>query len=143
MTCEILLIEDSESDAEIILRALKKANINSTVKHLSDGEKGLEYFFEKSGEANKTQNPHPKLIFIDLKMPKVNGLEVIRKLKADEKTQRIPIIVLTSSKENKDINEAYKLGANSYVVKITDYENFSKLVVQMAEYWLLINQPPI
>jgi len=143
MTSEIVLIEDCESDAEIVLRALKKANITNTVKHLLDGEKAIEYFFGKNEEAGRNQGPHPKLILLDLKMPKVDGLELIKKIKTDMFTRTIPVIVLTSSKENKDINEAYKLGINSYVVKSADYERYSKLVVDTASYWLLINQPPI
>jgi CheY-like chemotaxis protein len=141
MNSEIILIEDSESDAEIILRALKKANIMNSVKHIVDGEKALEYFFGKNGDAY--QGSCPKFILIDMKMPKVNGLEVIKKLKDDEKTKRIPIIVLTSSNENKDINEAYEHGINSYIVKSADYEHFSKLVVDLATYWLVINQRAI
>lgn len=142
MDNEIILIEDSESDAEIVLRALKKANITNTIKQLMDGEEALDYFFGNQEGLGQNILLYPKLIFIDLKMPKVNGLEVIKKLKTNEETRLIPVVVLTSSKEHKDIIEAYKLGVNSYVVKSADYERFSKLVVDTASYWLLINHPP-
>ena len=141
MINEIILVEDSESDAEIVLRALKRANITNTVMHLPDGEKALEYFFEKTAFKNRPGSI-PKLILIDLKMPKINGLELVKKLKQDETTKSIPAVVLTSSKESKDIIEAYKLGANSYLVKSADYESFSKLIVNAVYYWLMVNQPP-
>ena len=139
---EIILIEDSESDAEIVLRALKKANITNTITHLQDGEKAVEYFFAETGIARRS-GTLPKLILLDLKMPKVDGLEIIKKLKTESHTKLIPIVILTSSKENKDIQEAYRLGVNSYVVKSADYDGFSKLVVSTVGYWLLINQAPL
>lgn len=141
MTSEIILIEDSESDAEIVLRALRKANVTSTVKHLRDGEKALEFFFGNQG-LKSVLSTGPKLILLDLKMPKVDGIELIKKLKGDKETSSIPLVVLTSSKESKDIKQAYSLGVNSYVVKAADYEGYSKVIVDTAYYWLSVNQAP-
>lgn len=139
MPNEIILIEDSESDAEIVLRAFRKANVSNTVTHLRDGEKALEFFFGTTGLGG-IWNTYPKLILLDLKMPKVDGLELIKKLKGDNETRTIPLVVITSSREYRDIKEAYKLGVNSYVVKSSDYEGYSKLIIETVYYWLSVNQ---
>jgi two-component system response regulator len=137
---ELLLIEDSPNDAELILRALKKNNLGNSIAHLKDGEEALEYIFAKGRYANRKIEDRPKMILLDLKMPKVNGLEVLKAIKSDERTSAIPIIIMTSSKEDSDIAESYKLGVNSYVVKPVNFENFSKAAAEVGYYWLLINQ---
>ena len=140
---QILLVEDNKSDAMLTIRALKKHNLANNLVHLIDGAQALDFIFAKGEYKDRNSSEKPKVIFLDLKMPKVSGLEVLRIIKNDESTKLIPVVMMTSSKEEKDVIESHKLGVNSYVVKVTDYESFSKLVVDMAEYWLLINQPPI
>lgn len=132
---DIILVEDSESDAEIIMRALKRARLQYGIHHLADGEKAIE-FFENGIQGNIS----PKLILLDMKMPKVDGLEVIRHIRDSENFRAVPLVVLSSSREEKDIQRAYQLGANSYLVKPVDYENFSGLVVHAVSYWLNLNQ---
>lgn len=133
---EIILVEDNPDDAKLTIRALKKGNLANNLLHLSDGEEVIQYLNQ-----NKNNNL-PKLILLDLKMPKIDGLEVIQHLKKDAKLKSIPIVVLTSSKENKDIKKAYELGANAYIVKPVDFENFSQAVSEIGVFWLIINQPP-
>jgi two-component system, response regulator len=140
---DILLIEDSESDAEIIIRALKKGNIMNSLIHLEDGEQALEYIFCTGKYSDRNKDWKPKVILLDLKMPKINGIEVIRTIKSDPRTKMIPVVILTSSKEDRDINESYELGINSYVVKSVSYTEFASLVVKIGEYWLYTNQPPL
>lgn len=139
---EIVLVEDSESDAELTIRALKKNNITNKLIHLQDGEEALEYFFATGKYSERNINDLPKVILLDLKMPKVGGLEVLKKIKSDDRLKIIPVIVLTSSKEDKDIIEGYKLGVNSYIVKPVGFENFVKAVSEIGLYWSLLNQPP-
>ena len=135
---EIVLIEESESDAEIVLRALKRAQIHVSVTHLDDGELAFSFL----DRINSKKSP-PVLILLDLKMPKIDGLDLIRRIKTNERLRSIPLVVLSSSREDKDIRKAYELGINSYVVKTVDYETFSKLVVDTVNYWLRVNQPPV
>ncbi|HEX3025349.1 MAG TPA: response regulator [Chitinophagaceae bacterium] len=138
---EIILVEDNPSDADLTIRALKKCNVTNKILHLKDGQEVLDYIFA-DGEWQETDADHlPRVILLDLKMPKVNGIDVLRKLKADERTKIIPIVVLTSSKEDPDIKECYRLGVNSYVVKPLAFDEFAKAVSQLGLYWLLINQP--
>jgi two-component system, response regulator len=132
---EILLIEDNPNDAELTIRALKKNNLANNLLHLEDGQEALDYIFND-------QNVMPKLILLDLKMPRVDGIEVLRKLKADEQKKVIPTVVLTSSKEERDIVESYKLGVNAYIVKPVDFEQFVRAVSQVGLFWLILNQPP-
>ena len=132
---EILLIEDNPNDAELTIRALKKNNLANNLKHLEDGQEALDYIFND-------QNVMPKLILLDLKMPRVDGIEVLRKLKSDEQKKVIPIVVLTSSKEERDIVESYKLGVNAYIVKPVDFEQFVRAVSQVGLFWLILNQAP-
>lgn len=135
-TVEILLIEDNPDDAGLTIRALKKHNLANHLLHLQDGEEALNFIFgEKMASI-------PKVILLDLKMPKVDGIEVLRKIKADEQTKIIPVVVLTSSKEEKDIVESYKLGVNAYIVKPVDFDKFVKAVSEIGFFWLLLNQPP-
>jgi two-component system response regulator len=133
---EILLVEDNPNDAELAIRALKKNNLANHLLHLENGQEALDFLFEE-------KNRMPKLILLDLKMPKVDGLEVLRRLKSDEKKKVIPVVVLTSSKEESDIVETYKLGVNAYIVKPVDFDQFVKAVAQLGLFWLLLNQPPV
>jgi two-component system, response regulator len=132
---EILLIEDNPHDAELTIRTLKKNNLANNLLHLEDGQEALDFLFNNLNEM-------PKLILLDLKMPRVDGIEVLRKLKADEKKRVIPIVVLTSSKEEQDIVESYKLGVNAYIVKPVDFDQFVKAVTQLGFFWMVLNQPP-
>lgn len=139
---EILLVEDNPADVELTLRALKKHNFANQVQVVHDGAQALDYLFGGGDGAASNDKPLPKVIFLDLKLPKVDGREVLRRMKADEKTRMIPVVVLTSSQEERDIVESYKLGVNSYVVKPLDFEKFAETVSQLGMYWLLLNQAP-
>ncbi|MFZ1809242.1 MAG: response regulator [Cyclobacteriaceae bacterium] len=133
---EILLIEDNLDDAELAIRALKKKNLANNLLHISDSEEALEYLF-----ANGNNN-YPKLILLDLKMPKVDGIQVLKRIKGDPEKKVIPVVMLTSSKEEKDIVESYNLGVNAYIVKPVQFDKFLEAVDQLGMFWLLINQPP-
>ncbi|HYG52653.1 MAG TPA: response regulator [Flavobacteriales bacterium] len=139
---EILLIEDNIDDANLTIRALKKNNLANRLYHVKDGAEGLDFIFGTGSYSTRNIENKPKVILLDLKMPKVDGIEVLKRLKADENTKKIPIVVLTSSKEDPDIKTCYELGANSYVVKPVDFESFIKAVSDLGLYWLLINQSP-
>jgi len=142
MASEIILVEDNISDADLITRALAKSNVANKILHLKDGQEALDYLFsDGKWKGIKTSNL-TKLILLDLKMPKISGLEVLRKIKSNEETKKIPVVVLTSSKEDPDIQECYKLGVNSYVVKPLGFDEFSKTVSQLGLYWMLLNQHP-
>jgi two-component system response regulator len=132
---EILLVEDNPNDAELAIRALKKNNLANNLLHLEDGQQAIDFLFDD-------KSVMPKLILLDLKMPKVDGIEVLRRLKSDERKRVIPVVVLTSSKEEKDIVESYKLGVNAYIVKPVDFDQFVKAVTQLGFFWLILNQPP-
>jgi two-component system response regulator len=139
---EILLVEDNPNDVELTLRALKKHNLTNNVQVVSDGAQALDYLFGTGPFAGKEHPLPPKVVFLDLKLPKVDGREVLRRMKADPKTRMIPIVVLTSSKEESDIVESYKLGVNSYVVKPLDFDKFVEAVSELGLYWVLLNQAP-
>ena len=139
---EILLVEDNPDDVELTLRALKKNNLTNKVHVVKDGAEALEYIFASGAYANRDIDQHPKVILLDLKLPKVDGLEVLRQIKSDERTKIIPVVVLTSSKEERDLVESYKLGANSYITKPVDFESFVKSVSELGLYWLLLNKSP-
>jgi two-component system, response regulator len=139
---EILLVEDNPADVELTLRALKKHNLANQVKVVSDGAQALDYLFGSGAYAGKNNQPPPKVVFLDLKLPKVDGREVLRRMKADAKIRVIPVVVLTSSQEERDIAESYKLGANSYVVKPLDFNKFVEAVSELGLYWVLLNQAP-
>lgn len=132
---DILLVEDNPDDAELAIRALRKSNLANHLLHLQDGQEALDYLFDD-------KNTKPKLVLLDLKMPKVDGIEVLSKLKADERTRTIPVVMLTSSKEERDIVETYKLGVNAYIVKPLDFEQFGTAVAQLGLFWLVLNQTP-
>jgi two-component system, response regulator len=139
---EILLVEDTDEDAELTLRALKKQRLANQVHRAKDGAEALEFLFG-SGEPDTAAPAHAlRVVLLDLKLPKVDGMEVLRKLKANPATRKIPVVVLTSSKEDRDLVEAYKLGVNSYIVKPVDFDKFVKSVEQLGLYWMLLNQPP-
>ncbi len=137
---EILLIEDNPSDAEMTIRALRKHHIANKVVHLGDGAEGLEFIFATGAYSSRNIDNKPKVILLDLKMPKVDGIEVLRRVKSDERTKTIPVVVLTSSKEDPDVRICYELGVNSYIVKPVGFENFHKAISELGLYWLLLNQ---
>jgi two-component system response regulator len=139
---EILLVEDDPNDAELTIHALNKHNIANHILHLHDGAEALEYLFGTGAyEGRKVENG-PRVILLDLKMPRVSGMEVLKKIRADERTRKIPVTVLTSSREDPDIAACYELGANSYIVKPVDFEQFVETVRTLGMYWVLLNQPP-
>jgi two-component system response regulator len=137
---EILLVEDNLDDAELTIDALRKKNLASAITHVEDGEEALEFLFAEGRFAGRNSIQQPKLILLDLKMPKISGLEVLKIIKSDKRTSKIPVVVLTSSKEEPDIQEAYALGANSYIVKPVTFEKFADVVATVGFYWLVVNQ---
>jgi CheY-like chemotaxis protein len=140
---EILLVEDNPQDLELTLRALKKANLANHIHVARDGAEALEFIFCEGPHAARRIDDIPKVILLDLKLPKVDGLEVLQRVKADPRTRNIPVTILTSSKEQSDIVESYHLGVNSYIVKPVNFESFSTAVQNLGLYWLLLNQPPL
>ncbi|MCE0499623.1 MAG: response regulator [Methylacidiphilales bacterium] len=139
---EILIVEDTPQDLELALRALRKANLSSHIQVAHDGEEALEFIFCEGPHAGRVVKNGPKVILLDLKLPKVDGLEVLKRIKDDPRTQSIPVVALTSSKEQRDVVESYRLGVNSYVVKPVNFENFVKTVQELGKYWVQINEPP-
>jgi CheY-like chemotaxis protein len=139
---EILLIEDSEHDAEMTIRALKRHKITNGVIHLKNGVEALDFLFGRGQFAGRDVNERPKVILLDLKMPKMDGLEVLEHIKANDITKKVPVVVLTSSKENPDIQKCYALGVNSYIVKPVDFTGFMDAVSHSGMYWVMLNQPP-
>jgi CheY-like chemotaxis protein len=139
---EILIVEDTPQDLELALRALKKANLTNRSHVARDGAEALEFVFCEGPYAGRKIEHSPKVILLDLKLPKVDGLEVLRRLKSDPRTKAIPVVMLTSSKEQNDVVESYKLGVNSYIVKPVNFEQFAKTVQDLGLYWMLLNQPP-
>jgi two-component system response regulator len=139
---ELVLVEDNPQDLELVLRALKKANISNTIHVARDGAEALEFIFCEGAHSGRAISDVPKVVLLDLKLPKVDGLEVIRRMKSDPRTSFIPIVVLTSSREQQDVVKSYKLGVNSYIVKPVNFESFATAVRDLGLYWLLMNQPP-
>ena len=139
---EILIVEDNPLDLEMTMRALRRANVANTLHVARDGAEALEFLFCEGAYAQRRLEDAPRLVLLDLKLPKVDGLEVLARLKADERTRMIPIVMLTSSKEQRDLVESYQLGVNSYIVKPVDFENFVEAARQLGSYWLLLNQVP-
>lgn len=137
---EILLVEDNMADAELTIRALNKAKIANSILHLKDGAEALDFLFAKGVYAERDLTKLPKVILLDIKMPKVDGIEVLRQLKANEHTKIIPVVIMTSSSEEKDIVSSYQLGVNSYVVKPVGFEGFAKAVAELGLYWMLLNK---
>ena len=141
---EILLVEDNITDAELTIRELKKHNMANNLVHVKNGEEALDFIFATGKYATtRAIEFSPKVILLDIQMPKVNGLEVLQKLKSDPRTRAIPVVILTSSKESPDIQKSYDLGANSYIVKPVNFEGFAEAIKNLGFYWILLNQLPI
>ena len=140
---EILLVEDNPNDVKLTLNAFAQHKLSNRVHVVRDGEEALNYIFCREQYAGRDINAAPKLILLDLKLPKVDGLEVLQQIKADPRTQAIPIVIVTSSQQEADIVEGYKLGVNSYIVKPVDFNQFIEAARTLSVYWLLLNQPPV
>jgi len=140
---DILLVEDNPHEAQLTIRSLKKHNLANNLYHVDDGAEALDFIFGREKYAGQPLATTLKVILLDLKLPKVDGLEVLKQIKADERTKSIPVVVLTSSKEEQDIVASYKLGVNSYIVKPVQFESFAKAVADLGMYWMFHNQPPI
>ena len=140
---EILLVEDNSDDVELTIHALRKENLANRIHVVRDGEEALEFLFCTSRYKDRSLEQPPKLVLLDLKLPKIDGMEVLRRLKADRRTCTIPVVILTSSKEERDLVQGYGLGANSYIQKPVDFNNFRDTVKSAGFYWLVINQPPV
>jgi len=138
---DILIVEDNPQDAELILRALKMSNLENSIYLVEDGAEAIDFLFCKGKYENRNIHTPPKVVLLDLKLPKLNGLEVLKIIKEDVRTIHIPIVIVTSSSEEPDIIEAYQLGANSYVVKPVDFTQFTTAMTNLGLYWLLINKP--
>ncbi len=139
---EILLVEDNPHDAELALRSLKKRHLANRLLWVKDGAEALAVLFPEQTGSKGLRRPSLRVILLDLKLPKVDGLEVLRRLKSDEETRKIPVVVLTSSREEQDVVKSYRLGVNSYIVKPVDFEQFSAAVAEMGMYWMLLNELP-
>jgi two-component system response regulator len=139
---ELLLVEDNPQDLELTLRALRKANFTNSIQVVRDGAEALDFIFCEGIHAARSMENRPKVILLDLKLPKVDGLEVLKRIKSDPHTKTIPIVVLTSSKEQNDVVASYDLSINSYIVKPVNFERFAAAVSQLGFYWLLLNEPP-
>lgn len=139
---EILLVEDNPRDAELAMRALQKRNLTNKLVWVKDGSAALEFIFGPRSNVDSKVRRRPKVVLLDLKLPKVDGMEVLRQLKANPKSKTIPVVVLTSSREESDIVQSYELGVNSYIVKPVSFDNFSEAVSRLGLYWVLLNQPP-
>lgn len=140
---EILLVEDDPADLELTLHALRRHNLINHIEVVRDGAEALDFIFCTGAYSHRNIANGPKVVMLDLKLPKIDGLEVLRRMKADPRTQPIPVVVLTSSLEESDIAECYRLGVNSYITKPVDFEQFTEAVRQLGLYWVLLNQPPV
>jgi two-component system, response regulator len=141
---EILLVEDNMSDAELTIRELRKNNMANNLVHVKNGEEAIEFIFAIGKfEGKRSIGNPPKVVLLDIQMPKINGIEVLKKIKSDPRTRSMPVVILTSSKEDPDIQTCYNLGANSYIVKPVNFEGFAQAIKNLGFYWLLINQPPV
>ena len=139
---EILLVEDSAEDAELTLRALKKHNLANRIHHAKDGVEALDFLFARGPHADQSTLRMLRVVLLDLKLPRVDGIEVLTQMRGDPRTKLVPVVVLTSSREDPDISRCYALGVNSYIVKPVAFEEFIKVVSSLGLYWLLLNQPP-
>jgi CheY-like chemotaxis protein len=139
---EILLVEDNPADAELAIRALKKANLSNKLVWVKDGAEALDFLFGGGTYAGRPGASTPKVVLLDLRLPKVDGMEVLRRIKSDERTRTIPVVVLTSSREDRDIAESYQVGVNSFISKPVGFDEFAKTVAELGMYWLLMNRPP-
>ncbi len=138
---DILFVEDNPDDAALVLRALKKNNLGNNLIHLTDGAQALDFVFGRGKYAERKVEDKPKMVLLDLKMPKVDGLQVLKAIRGDERTKLIPVIIMTSSNEEKDIISSYALGVNAYVVKPVGFDNFSRAVAELGMFWMLTNRP--
>ena len=139
---EILLVEDNADDVELTLRALRRENLAIAVQIARDGEEALDYLFRRGQFAGRDMNHQPRLVLLDLKLPKVDGMEVLRQLKSDPRTRAIPVVILTSSPEERDLLNGYQLGVNAYIHKPVDFDQFRQTVKQLGLFWLVVNHPP-
>jgi len=139
---EILLVEDNPDDVKLTLHALRKYNLANNIQIVNDGEEALDFLFGRRRFAERNIQQVPKVILLDLKLPKVDGIEVLREIKADQNLRKIPVVVLTSSKEDRDIIDAYQLGVNSYIVKPVEFDEFVKAISNVGLYWLILNEAP-
>jgi two-component system, response regulator len=140
---EVLLVEDNPRDVELTIRAFRKNNLANNLHRVEDGVEALDFLFHRGRYSGLNALGHPKVVLLDLKLPKMGGLEVLRILRADEKTRNLPVVVVTSSAQDPDIKAAYDLGANGYVVKPVDFESFMDAMAKLGFFWLLVNHPPI
>jgi CheY-like chemotaxis protein len=140
---EVLLVEDNPTDAELTLRALRGKGLRNNFVVARDGQEALDFLFAQGAYADRNTEESPKLVLLDLRLPKVDGIEVLRKIKSDERTKMIPVVVLTSSRQEPDIEKCYQLGANSYIVKPVDFDKLVEAVSELGVYWLLLNEPPV
>lgn len=140
---EILLVEDNPTDAELCIRALKKSNLANKLVWVKDGAEALDFIFAKGAYSGRNGLSVPKVILLDLRLPKVDGMEVLRQIKADQRSRAIPVVVLTSSKEDRDVAQSYQLGVNSFISKPVEFDEFAKTVSELGLYWLLMNHPPV
>ncbi|MCH8298035.1 MAG: response regulator [Chloroflexi bacterium] len=138
----ILLVEDNPDDEALTIRALQRNDITNEVFVARDGVEALDYVFATGSHSGRDVNDLPKLVLLDLKLPRTDGLEVLRRIRADDRTKRLPVVVLTSSKEDQDLIDSYNLGANSYIQKPVDFTQFTEAVRQLGQYWLVLNEPP-
>lgn len=139
---EILLVEDNEADVELTLHAFRSEKLSNQIHVVRDGEEALDFLFCRGPYSNRSFDSPPKLILLDLKLPKVDGLEVLRQIKEDARTKAVPVVIVTTSKEEKDMVHGYRLGVNSYIQKPVDFEKFRETVKQLGLYWLVVNEPP-
>jgi CheY-like chemotaxis protein len=139
---EILLVEDTPADAELTIRALKKHSVVNNLVWVKDGAEALDFLFANGAYAERNSTHLPKVVLLDLRLPRVSGIEVLRRIKADERTRQIPVVVLTSSKEDVDVEECYRLGVNSYITKPVSFDDFVKVVGELGLYWILLNKIP-
>ena|SRR5438128_9761872 len=137
---EILLVEDNPHDLELTLRALRKNHLANSITSVSDGEAALDFLFARGKYAERNVHDGPRVVFLDLKLPKVDGIEVLRQVKSDERTKKIPVVVVTSSAEERDRVESYQLGVNSYVVKPIEFDSFMKTITELGFYWMAVNK---
>jgi len=140
---EILLVEDNATDAELCIRALKKHHLTNSLYWVGDGAEALDFLFARGSFSSRDKFHPPKVVLLDLRLPKVEGLEVLRQIRADEGLKTLPVVILSSSKEDRDVAEGYRLGVNSYVSKPVEFDAFAEAVAQLGLYWLLVNKPPL
>jgi CheY-like chemotaxis protein len=139
---EILIVDDSSSDVELTIRALRKAKLANNIRVVTDGEEALDFLFCRGAYGDRAFDHPPRVVLLDLKMPKVDGIEVLRAVRGDPRTKAIPVVVLTSSKEQRDVVESYNLGVNAYIQKPVEFDRFREVVEHIGMFWLVVNQPP-